>query len=172
MIVKSHIHNELHRINRLYVDSQSGSNRELPIFFSKLALLECTGWIEESIDDIIEKCYKRNRIRAIDFMESSIKKIHSFDYTDHFRNMFVSLIGIAGFEKIERKVGLENRIKLKAHLNTLKLMRNDHAHTTLQGKGKSKRLHSPSVIIAMFSEIYTALKDYEKQLKFITVNIK
>ena len=50
MIAKSYILSNIKRMNYKYI--QARSNKEA-LFFAKMALIELSGWIEESMDDII-----------------------------------------------------------------------------------------------------------------------
>ncbi len=48
MITKSYLFKTLNRLDRLYNESRTDDKK---IFYSKLALIELCGWIEETMDD-------------------------------------------------------------------------------------------------------------------------
>ena len=52
MIAKSYITNSLNELDKLY---NKAASQKKAIYFSKLALIELCGWIEETLDDIIQK---------------------------------------------------------------------------------------------------------------------
>ncbi len=163
MVAKTYILKELNKIKRLYDKSMSGSDRDMPKYYSKLALLELCGWIEESMDDIIVKSSRRSRVKDCKYINDFIERNHGFSYKN-FRNMIISLIGITEVERVENKVNKVNKQKLESSLKSLKSMRDNHAHTTLHGEGSTKRLWAPSIILSKFNEVYEGLVDYENHL--------
>ena len=93
MIARTYISQNLASIN-VYFD-RAKSQREA-LFLSKLAILELCGWIEDSMDDVIQRCANKhlNEKGNLKHVEKSIIKVtHGFDYDLHFRNMLIKLIG-------------------------------------------------------------------------------
>jgi len=163
MIAKTSIFQNLKRLNNLYNKSK---NVKQSLFFSKLAILELCGWIEESMDDIVHRFSMRNLRDASNknYVENFIiKRTYGFEYDRHFREMLISLIGIIYVEKLERKVNRTKFQNLKGTLESLKTYRDMEAHTHI--KGITKRLDAPSAIISKFFIIYDGLKDFEENLK-------
>lgn len=95
------------------------------IFYSKLALIELCGWIEETMDDIVLRCAKRclkSPANQKFIKDVIIKPNYNFQY-EAFRKMLMIVIGLATLEKIEKK--LEKTVKfsaLKGYLGNLKIV--------------------------------------------------
>lgn len=164
MISKSYIEKTLQELDRLY---NSATSQKKAIYYSKLALLELCGWIEQSMDKIVFH-YANHKLKDVSnkkFLDKQIiGKTFGFTYEDHFRKMLLQTIGIISLEKLEKK--LEQHLvitKLKSILNTLKNKRNDAAHTHL--KGVTVNYDAPSLTISNFMQIYPLLKDIENGLK-------
>ena len=163
MIAKSYILNNLSTIERL--DREATSTKK-GLLYSKLAILELCGWIEESMDEIIQTCANRNlknpdnRKFIEDFV---IKKTYSFEYDPHFRRMLIQTIGIIKLEKLERKLDEAKFQPMQAELKNLKKPRDTEAHTHI--KGVTKLLDAPSVTRKRFSIIYDGLKDIDDKVR-------
>lgn len=161
-IAKTKILKTIEELDRLY---NSSSNPSLKMYYSKLALLELCGWLEQAMDDIILSCAKRclRQTIHISHIESEVKKNSAFDYEINFRSLLIKVIGLMNFEKLEMQVSPTSLTVLKPKLNSLKPLRNSHAHTHI--KGCTMTLNAPSVTKGDFLIIFNALKDYEKTLK-------
>lgn len=138
------------------------------LFYSKLAILELCGWIEESMDDIFRHCANRNlrESRNHSFVENTIiKRVHGFDYHKHFRVMLMQVIGLITIEKVEKRIDQPKLQVMKAALNALIMQRNTEAHTHL--KGTTRRLDAPSATKRKFIEVYDGLKSFEYELRMV-----
>src|SRR3990172_5850560 len=103
MVIKSLILSNLSIINRLYNNT---SSQKEALFYSKLAILELCGWIEESMDVIVKNCANqklRNNDNLIFLEKEIIKKVHGFDYHNNFRKMLMQVIGLIRLEIIETR---------------------------------------------------------------------
>lgn len=163
MIAKSYINENLYSLDRLY-NKSTGNKKKL--YYSKLALLELCGWLEESMDDIALRSSSRVLKDASSkkyFSDRVVKRTFGFEYEKHFKNMIVSLIGLTGWEKLEKKIDTAVLITFKATLGNLKAMRNKEAHTHL--KGTQRLVDAPSLTINNFEKLYKGLKEFEKRLK-------
>ena len=163
MIGKTSILDNLKRLETLYNESARSPKKSL--FYSKLAILELCGWIEESMDDIVRKC--ANKKLKLDNNQERISEIiehtYGFSYKNHFRKMLTELIGLINVERLEKRV---DKIKFQNMCSTLGLLRDfrdTEAHTHL--KGTIKILDAPSVTINKFSKVYEGLKEFEEKLK-------
>ncbi len=163
MIAKSYILNNLKTIENLYLKS---TTTKRGLFYSKLAILELCGWIEESMDDIVHKCARR-RLKSQDNLKlvekSIIGRTYGFDYKRHFRNMLMQLLGIINLERLERHLDPVKFQLMESNLETLKTCRDTEAHTHL--KGVTKRLDAPSVTKHRFLIVYEGLKDIDDSLR-------
>jgi hypothetical protein len=163
MITKSYIYGNLKSLNTLY--NQSSSSKK-GLFYSKLALLELCGWIEESMDDIIRRCAKknlRNQSNLIMIENDIIRKTFGFEYNQHFRKMLVKTLGLIKLEKLEKKFDPLKFQLLETTLETLKSARNNEAHTHI--KGITRRIDAPSVTISRFLIVYDGLLDIDDLIK-------
>jgi len=163
MVIKSYIEKNLRAINRLYNKS---SRIQEGLFYSKLAILELCGWIEVSMDDIALRTAKRlirdaNHLHL--FEKEVVKKVHGFDYEQHFRRMLIAIIGLKGIEQMERAVDQLLFLPMCGALNALKPYRDKHAHEYI--KGVTLRLDAPSLTINRFYLVCKGLRDVEKVLK-------
>ena len=163
MITKSYILENLESLEKFYNKSSSGKKG---LFFSKLAILELCGWIEESMDDIVRRSSirKLNNANNRSFIEKSvIKRTYGFEYNSHFRNMLIDLIGIINVEKLENKLDPVKFQLMTSTLDTLKIIRNTEAHTHI--KGITKRIDAPSLTKSRFLPIFEGLKDIDLKLR-------
>jgi len=163
MISKTRIIKELKKIETLYDKASYARNADLRNFYSKLALLEFCGWIEQSIDNItsrIKKKLKKNE--NIQYVESIIKQTSSFTYDKHFRKTLIKTFGIFNVEQIEKKIDVNKKDQLRISLNNLKKIRDDHAHTYVYGT--TAKFWAPSYTVSFFNKVYDGLREFEKQL--------
>lgn len=101
MIVKGYIENTIDELDKLY---NASTSQKKTIYYSKLALLELCGWLEETMDNIVEAhCNRKLKLTAnkTEFKKERIKPIYGFEYNRHFRPMLMAAIGIIELEKIE-----------------------------------------------------------------------
>lgn len=165
MIAKSYLQKNLDILERLYNSSTSTAKS---LFYSKLAILELCGWIEESMDDIVKMCCHRiiKDKREQKEIEDFISRNYGFEYDPHFRRMLTQVIGRKGVIRLEKRVDPVKLQVLQATLSTLKRSRDNEAHTHI--KGITKRLDAPSVTKAKYLLVYDGLIEIDEQLKKIS----
>jgi hypothetical protein len=155
MIARSYILENLRMLDAKY---RKAATLKESLFYSKLAVLELCGWIEESMDDVVIKCARRHLKdhKNLKFIESQVvEKTYGFDYHVHFRQMLIKTLGIINVERIEKNVDEGKRTKLVATLVVLKEARNPEAHTHI--KGTTRRINAPSVTLNQFADVYDGL---------------
>ena len=165
MIVKGYILTTLKELDKLYNTTKSSKKAT---YFSKLALLELCGWIEESFDSIVLSYAKKLRLQENKkYYEDKIVRNNSgFVYKSHLRPMMISLIGLIETEKIEKKITRNKKGNFhfeifKSSLGDLKTLRNKAAHTHI---GKiTPSYDSPSKIFDYFKKVYPILKMINKE---------
>lgn len=165
MVSKGTISNNLRALKNLYDNSKSPLES---LLYSKMSVLELSGWIEESMDDIIRKVAKRKlkQISNLKHLEQKIiHRTYQFEYDQHFRNMLIRLIGIITTEKLEQKLDKTKFDLMCSELKTLQEARNKEAHTHLRGITRS--IDAPSVTMTRFRNVYHGLKNMEDTLKKI-----
>lgn len=163
MIVKGYIEATLQELEKLYLQHQS---LKKDIYFSKLALLELCGWIEESFDSIV-KASIGNKLKTNtykDILNQSIKRNYGFQYSNNFRPLLIKAIGLPKSEKIEQKIDLSGNVQiLSTTLGNLKQVRDSNAHTFIRGTTTS--IQSPSITISQFHQIFPIIKQFETEVK-------
>jgi len=163
MIKKSHIEKTLKELDDLYNDPES---KNITGYFSKLAIIEFCGWIEDSIDYLALQ-YAKNNLKdkkKIKYYENRIKKIHSFDYNENIRPLLIMLVGLRRFETMENKLNKNGDIeKLIAFLGNLIEKRNKAAHKHTNNVIIS--FDAPSKILSDWKDVYEILKKMEKEIK-------
>jgi RiboL-PSP-HEPN len=165
MICKSRLLKTLRELDRLYNSDQTESHLQ---FYSKLALIELCGWIEETMDDMVERCYKRclKEEKNQKFIRGKIKRNSGFRYEENFREMLIPVIGLLKLERIERKLERTGIIsRLIANLKALAERRNDAAHTQLNKKGVTITYNAPSQVIRDFEDIYAIFREFDGELR-------
>lgn len=164
MITKTYIIQNLRELNAAY----NKSNGKQSLYLSKLAILELCGWIELSMDDLVERhatrhlCESRNVKYHADEI---VKKNYGFDYRSNFRHMMMRTVGLVTLERIERSIGQSIIAPFSSQLGNLKVARDKLAHTYLKGAGAAVSIDAPSVTQNRFSDLYAGLKAYENQLR-------
>ena len=164
MISKSYITANLSQLNAAY----NRSKGKQALYLSKLAILELCGWIELSVDDLIERHAMRhlNKPRNCKYVRDDIIKRNSgFDYESNFRHMMMRTIGIITLEEIETAIGPAVIAPFSAQLGNLKTARNRLAHTYVKGTGATLSVDAPSVTKSRFGVLYTGLIAYQAQLR-------
>ena len=162
MVTKSYIRKNLDDIHHLY---HSSSSQRKKLFYSKLAILELCGWLEESMDDIAKRCCNRNikEIKNRDKILDAIKRTYGFEYDRHFRKMLITIIGYKGIELIEKKADSLTFQKFKSTLGMLKGKRDAQAHTYV--RGIMTTIDAPSVTLSKFQNLYEGLLEIDMILK-------
>ena len=165
MIAKSYILANLRWLEKKY--DKASSQREA-LMYSKLAILELCGWLEESMDDVIKRAVNKH-IKISSYrnhlLKDVIDKNYGFEYKKHFRNMIVQIIGFKNFEKLERKIDPRTLANFQSTIGNLKTVRNSEAHTHI--KGLMKQIDAPSITIRNFNNLYEGLIQFDKNLKLV-----
>jgi hypothetical protein len=161
MINKKYIQRNLIELDKHFQKHRSIKD---DFYYSKLALLETCGWIEDSMDCIIRDCLNRHlkSDQNIQFIEDMIENTHSFQYSN-FRKMLVNLLGIINVEKLEILVDNTVFIPMQGSLGLLKSHRDPHAHSYV--KGTLPYIKSPSWTKQQFIHVYKGLKNIEYSIR-------
>lgn len=161
MVVKKHILSNIKRLDSLYNSSPTVE----ATYYSKLAIIELCGWIELTMDKVVEH-FANKHLKTEPFKDSfkSLKENnYGFDYKQNFRKMLSQTVGLHNTEKVETKLHLSGQIAiLNATLNNLKTLRNDAAHSYIDA---TKTYQAPSVTKAQLEQIYPILKNFSKEVK-------
>jgi hypothetical protein len=81
MTISKHIFVTLNHLDTLYNESSSQNKDIEPTYYSKLAVLEYCGWIEESLDLIVKRSFtdKITNSHLIKIIEEKIKPMQVFN---------------------------------------------------------------------------------------------
>ncbi len=163
MIARTYILSNLWTLDRKY---KNATGKKESLFYSKLAVLELCGWIEESMDDVVLRCARRHLRNQANFtyvQNEIVKRTYGFDYEQHFRRMLIQLLGVVNVERIEKSVDQSKRLKLAATLDALKKVRDAEAHTHI--KGVTRQINAPSVTLSQFTALYDGLIEFDTVLR-------
>ncbi|TET39693.1 MAG: hypothetical protein E3J65_03285 [Dehalococcoidia bacterium] len=158
MVKKTQIQNNLNQIEKLHQKYMRGRRG---LYFSKLAIIEACGWIEESMDDIIRGCANKHlkEPKNLRSVENLIKRTYGFHYEDNFRDMLLHIIGIIKLEILEQIFDQHKFTQMTSSLGVLKQRRDELAHTYI--KGTTPTIDAPSLTKNRFQNVYEGLKDIE-----------
>ena len=162
MIAYTYIHNNIRSLNNRYVRSKTTKEAD---FLSKLAILELCGWLEVSVDDMIE-CAGRRLLKDQShqkFLKNRVKTTYGFEYDKNFRSLMAFVVGLYGLEIIEKSIDPVTCIKFKNELAALKIRRDSLAHTYT--KGATANYDAPSVTLARLNDVSAGLKAYDDAIR-------
>ena len=164
MHANTRIKKTLKNLDALY---NGTSSEEKKIYYSKLAILELCGWIEESFDEII-KTYSQKRLQLNSnkkwVEENILSNNYGFKYKKNIRKMLINFIGIINIEKFETEFDSTGELMvLDSLLDTLTKERNGLAHTFI--KGITTRYTTPSVTLNRFNTLSLLIKNFNKKIK-------
>lgn len=165
MINRENIESRLKDLNRLYLDAHARKVSFVePLYFSKLAIMELCGWIEDFADEVVLEIVEE---RLVDpevvsrFKDRSVKAVHGVHYERHFRRLLQATLGEVAVHEIECKMG-EKREILEIELNNLSILRNALAHTYITET--KQRIEAPSFTLTRFHLISECLEVLESQV--------
>lgn len=153
----------LKNLQELYDDPINSSQKD---FYSKLALLELCGWLEQFQDEIVND-YSNKRIKEPknlkEIEEKVIGKTYGFNYDNHFRPMIINLIGYRRIEILENKMKQKGIFQmLTDQLSSLWGVRRRAAHTSFIGA--TINYQSPSIMINYLESLYPILVCLRQEL--------
>ena len=166
MIHVDKIEKTLKWLEKRYDNSKNAEIEEGKIY-SKMAILELSGWVEESMDDIIWNMAdkKLDSNNAKKRLEKVISNVNGFTYKKHFLEMLRKSIGVINEEVVEKKIRDRadgTLIKFEIALNKLYDERNPLAHTFSQGR--QQYVVSPSVAKSYYDDICSGLRAFEEEI--------
>jgi hypothetical protein len=130
------------------------------LFFSKYAILETCGWIEEAIDDIVENfASKTLPNKDKNEYKKEIMRRNSNMGSTNFKKLIIELIGRVNLIALE----LEHPSTfdtLYSNLDQLRDARNPEAHTHV--RNAPRNIDAPSVTRGRLEHIYRELKKVEE----------
>ena len=153
MIYTSRIRSSLDFLEQQYSLHVGSRQRERPIMFAKLAVLEYCGWLEESFDELARNCV-RSKLRtkqSRDILEARIKITHGFVYQTQARPLIGFALGTVRLLRLERELARDGSLDvLRTNLEYMSQLRNRAAHTFTRGATSS--YDAPSAVIRNFNQ--------------------
>lgn len=154
-----------HTLSLLDGQYSSTTDSNLLQLFSKLAVMELSGWIEVSFDTLCSDYVNRKIIETgnKDKIIKIIKKHYGFSYGDNVYPMMCSVIGINNWENILDVFPTVAFNQMKSILGLYKGFRDSAAHTNTVS-GVTPTFRSPSAVLADFGQIKPAFLYLEASL--------
>ena len=169
---KTEIEDLLNRLQILHEENEAAKDDTLIKLYSKIAVLELCGWLEQALDELV-LTYAQLQLSSEGIKtlkKDKINKISSFEYKQ-FRDMLIYVIGLIHVEKLEESFAVS---RLQDILDkTLLMERKKHAHTTTAGvehrtpSGEMFTYRSPSLIKGDLNTLYDLLIEVETNLNSI-----
>lgn len=162
MINSTDIQNNLTRLEALYSGT---TDVQLMQFYSKLAMIEFCGWIEDSIDVILAD-YLDNHIVGTPFrteINKIIRNNYGFGYEKNLFKIFCTVVGSNNWENIMDSLPPVESQNFENITNNYSPLRNSVAHT--HTSGTTPTYTAPSVILADFSNLLTAMQSVESRIQ-------
>lgn len=142
-------------------------------FYSKLAIMEVGGWVEQTVDDLlhnyIDSTVADGTIRET-LKKEVVGRVFGFRYGADFRPLFEKIIGAARYEEVRKQLSKKNQDNiLSTKLSELSKARDSAAHTYWRG-GTMPRYAAPSSTREVFEAILPIMRKIEQLLqKYLTL---
>ena len=159
MISKKLLERDLLRLEELHAAAMLDPDPRVPLYYSKLAVLELCGWIEESIDAVAHRAIK-NRIKSSSLQKKAteiIKRTYGFDYENNILPMLTRLVGIPNFQQLEDLLNADGSYAiLTSELSSIKTQRDKAAHVSLGTLAVA--IDAPTVVMVRLSKLFPILR--------------
>lgn len=158
------IENTLLRLDTEY--NASIADPDMPIFFSKLAVIELSGWLEDSVDDILYEYIGQHLLDSdvIDPVKDIIQKNYGFKYSSNILKICLSVLGANNWENIVDKLKPVEYQNLKTITGSLTNSRNKAAHTS---SVVTRTFNAPSSTLADFRKLKPSIQIIEREVKMM-----
>ena len=154
------IENTLIHLDSTYLSSMSDPS--LPILVSKTALIEFSGWIEQSMDQILYEYLDSHvyEVNIINYIKDQIKKNYGFKYESNVLKILSITIGAYNLENVLDKINVS---LFQTLLDQYSIKRNKAAHTHIVGT--TITYDTPSVILSDFRRIKPLIFTIEHEIQ-------
>lgn len=161
MVNSVDIRNNLQRLDQEY--NNSISDNQMTLFFSKLAVMEFCGWIEESIDSILNDYIDTHIVddRCKKIIRGFIKQNHGFDYESNTYKIFAIVLGADNWENILDTLSPADRINFENLLKQYSKLRNKVAHTYT---GVTTNYNAPSQVFVDYNNLLSPILNIESEV--------
>lgn len=163
----------LHYLDHVYNKAVSSKNKKGPlhaVLYSKLAILELSGWIEETIDNILLE-YVDKKISDIALQEiiktEIIGKVYGFKYHSDYKPLMIKVLGPQKYHKVYLALVKNHQHDIFcSQLNELTKQRDVAAHTSSK-EGVTPHFYAPSSTYVRFKTIYQILKIINRTVGYL-----
>ena len=150
-------------------DDSGTQDIDVARLYSKLAILELSGWVEGSLKYLVLELVDKKLIddEAKEEFEKIIRGIRGFKYDYHFLDLLNKTIGFINKEAVEKEINNKDYDKLqkfKTALDNLSSKRNLHAHTFSHESQKLSTTVDPAFVIKCYKEILLGLEAFEEEI--------
>lgn len=165
MIDKIKISKTLKRLDTEY--SKCISDPDMPILFSKLAVMEFCGWIEMSYDTILYEYIDSHIIETSckKIIKGFIKNNSGFAYDKNTFKTFAIVLGANNWENVLDAISIEDKENFINILENYTKIRNRAAHTNTAGT--TTTYYTPSNVIKDFNLFLPAISIIENEINKI-----
>lgn len=162
MIDFTTINNTLTQLDGAYSSTTDANMLQL---YSKLAILELSGWIEVSFDTLCQDYVNRKIVFTANQVKimQIVKKHYGYSYESNIYPMMCSVLGINNWENILYSFPTADLINLKSILGTYKTLRDPAAHTNTV-VGVTPTFRAPSTVIVDFNQIKPSFQYLETSI--------
>lgn len=162
MIDFATINNTLTQLDGVYTSTTDANMLQL---YSKLAVLELSGWIEVSFDTLCQDYVNRKIVLADNQNKimQIVKKHYGYSYESNIYPMMCSVLGIDNWENVLDSFPIADYINLKSILGTYKTLRDPAAHTNTVA-GVTPTFRAPSTVMVDFNQIKLAFQYLERSI--------
>lgn len=162
MVDKVDIENNLIRLDKEY--GNYAADTQMSVFFSKLAVIEFCGWIEESFDAILKNYVSRHIVidEGRKIILGFIKQNHGFKYNPNMYKIFSIVLGSDNWENVLDRL---SQVEMSVFTNVLSYYsekRNDIAHTYV--KGTTTIYTAPSKVLSDFKSFFPSISKIDKEV--------
>lgn len=134
----------------------------LPILLSKTALIEFSGWIEQSMDQILYEYLDSHvyEVSIVNYIKEQIKKNYGFKYKENVLKILSITVGAYNLENVLDKIDIGI---FQTLLNQYSCNRNKAAHT--HTAGTTLTYDTPSVVLNDFRRIRPIVITIEHEIQ-------
>lgn len=164
MIAKTEIESTLKRLQNQYAATDASAKQRHLV--SKLAILELSGWAEQSIEKMVLQDFNRRTRYSSAYKKQHSKRVkrnHGIETEAHFETLIMATIGYAGLGQLEKKCNQSKFKNLTAAMTNLHWSRCKLAHDYFRYSVGG--IDAPSKTINTFKKIYEGLLDVQVNLK-------
>ena len=166
------IYKTLELVNRRYLSVSVGATRYTNVeleYLSKIAIIELSGWVECTIDEILMS-YTRRKILDINeqsrIEKSIVARVSGFDFERLSRPLFERILGIAQCWDLIQSLQSNGMLPiLISEMDSLWKMRNRAAHTNWNGV--TRTFDAPSVTVSRLRRLHPIVGYIKKRISHL-----